>query len=84
MDSLSGGCFLNTIKSIRQAISGKPHTVVFSNSFSNASIPAVQNLLTGVVYRLSLNDSISSQSACIIQSIHVCSSKEEKIMKVGS
>ncbi|XWS66282.1 hypothetical protein CRYUN_Cryun05aG0186000 [Craigia yunnanensis] len=81
MESLSGGCFFNTIKSIRQAVSGKPHTVVFSNSFSNASIPAVQNLLAGFVYRLSLNDSVSSQSACIIQSIHVCSSKEEKIMK---
>ncbi|XVF23399.1 hypothetical protein REPUB_Repub13aG0034600 [Reevesia pubescens] len=81
MESFSGGGFLDTIKSVRQAISGKPHTVVFSNSFNNASIPAVRNLLTGLVCRLSLNDSVASQSACIIQSIHVCSSKEEKIMK---
>ncbi|XP_022765539.1 DEAD-box ATP-dependent RNA helicase 20 [Durio zibethinus] len=81
MESLSGGCFLKTIKSIKQAISGKPHTLVFSKSFSNASISAVQNLLKGLVYRLSLNDSVASQSACIIQSIHVCSSKEEKIRK---
>ncbi|GMI80562.1 hypothetical protein like AT2G28600 [Hibiscus trionum] len=81
LESTSGGCYLDTIKSIKQAISGKPHTTVFFNSFSNASVPAVQNLLNGLVYRLSLNDSVASQSACIVQSIHVCSSKEEKIMK---
>ncbi|XP_039067288.1 probable ATP-dependent RNA helicase ddx5 [Hibiscus syriacus] len=81
MESTSGGCYLDTVKSIKQAISGKPHTTVFFNSFSNASVPAVQNLLNGSVYRLSLNDSVASQSACIIQSIHVCASKEEKIKK---
>ncbi|KAK6228365.1 hypothetical protein SCA6_000705 [Theobroma cacao] len=81
MESLSRGGYLNAIKSIRQAISGNPHTLVFNDSFSNASIPAVQNLLTGLVYRLSLNDSVASQSACIIQSIYVCSSKEERMMK---
>ncbi|XVE75513.1 hypothetical protein DITRI_Ditri12bG0099700 [Diplodiscus trichospermus] len=66
MESLSGDGCLDTLKSIRQAISGKPHTVVFSSSFSNASIPAVQNLFTGLVHRLSLIDSVSSQSACIV------------------
>ncbi|KAK8662233.1 hypothetical protein V6N13_091820 [Hibiscus sabdariffa] len=81
MESSSGGCYLDTVKSIKQAISGKPHTTVFFNSFSNASVPAVQNLLNGLVYRLSLNDSVASQSACVIQSVHVCSSKEEKIKK---
>ncbi|XVF75703.1 hypothetical protein PTKIN_Ptkin13bG0208000 [Pterospermum kingtungense] len=81
MEFLSGGCFLDTMKYIRQAISGKPHTVVFTNSFSNASVPALQNLLTASVCRLSLNNAISSQSAFIIQSIHVCFSKEEKIIK---
>ncbi|KAK8671565.1 hypothetical protein V6N13_038158 [Hibiscus sabdariffa] len=81
MESTSGGCYLDTVKSIKQAISGKPHTTVFFNSFSNASVPAVQNVLNGFVYRLSLNDSVASQSACIIQSVHVCSSKEEKIKK---
>ncbi|XP_021296170.1 ATP-dependent RNA helicase DBP3 [Herrania umbratica] len=81
MESLSRAGYLNTIKSIRQAISANPHTLVFNDSFSNASIPAVQNLLTGLVYRLSLNNSVASQSASIIQSIYVCSSKEEKMMK---
>ncbi|XP_052876548.1 uncharacterized protein LOC108489525 isoform X2 [Gossypium arboreum] len=81
MESASGGCYLDTVKSIRQAISGKPHTLVFFNSFNNAYVPAVQSLLTGLVYRLSLNDSVASQSAGIIQSIHVCSSKEERTMK---
>ncbi|XWS56338.1 hypothetical protein CRYUN_Cryun09bG0077400 [Craigia yunnanensis] len=84
MESLFGGFFLDNIESIRRAISGKLHTVVFSNSLINASNPALQNLLTQSVYRLSLSDSISSQSACIIQSIHVCSSKEEKIMKMDN
>lgn len=54
---------------------------MFFNSFNNAYVPAVQSLLTGLVYRLSLNDSVASQSAGIIQSIHVCSSKEERTMK---
>ncbi|KAA3481567.1 ATP-dependent RNA helicase DBP3 [Gossypium australe] len=81
MESASGGCYLDTVKSVRQAISGKPHTLVFFNSFNNAYVPAVQSLLTGLVYRLSLNDSVASQSAGIIQSIHVCSSKEERTMK---
>ncbi|PPD70824.1 hypothetical protein GOBAR_DD32296 [Gossypium barbadense] len=82
MESASGGCYLDTVKSVRQSISGKPHTLVFFNSFNNAYVPAVQSLLTGLVYRLSLNDSVASQSAGIIQSIHVCSSKEERTMKV--
>lgn len=81
MESASGGCYLDTVKSVRQSISGKPHTLVFFNSFNNAYVPAVQSLLTGLVYRLSLNDSVASQSAGIIQSIHVCSSKEERTMK---
>ncbi|XP_012455566.1 ATP-dependent RNA helicase DBP3 isoform X1 [Gossypium raimondii] len=81
MESASGGCYLDTVKSVRQSISGKPHTLVFFNSFNNAYVPAVQSLLTGLVYRLSLNDSVASQSAGIIQSIYVCSSKEERTMK---
>lgn len=81
MESASGGCYLDAVKSVRQSISGKPHTLVFFNSFNNAYVPAVQSLLTGLVYRLSLNDSVASQSAGIIQSIHVCSSKEERTMK---
>ncbi|OMO97989.1 hypothetical protein CCACVL1_04381, partial [Corchorus capsularis] len=82
MGSLSGGASLGTIKSIRQAISGKPHTVVFNDSFSNASVHAVQNLLTGSVQKLSVNDSVAIQGACIMQSIRVCSSKGEQMMKV--
>ncbi|MBA0870250.1 hypothetical protein Goshw_009767 [Gossypium schwendimanii] len=81
MESASGGCYLDTVKSVRQSISGKSYSLVFFNSFNNADVPAVQSLLTGLVYRLSLNDSVASQSAGIIQSIHVCSSKEERTMK---
>ncbi|KAJ0103067.1 hypothetical protein Patl1_05953 [Pistacia atlantica] len=81
LQSLGNGGHLSTVNSIRQSISGKPHTVLFSDCLGYASVPAVQNLLTGSVYRLSLNDSISSQSSCIIQSISVFSSEEEKLLK---
>ncbi|GKV34265.1 hypothetical protein SLEP1_g42650 [Rubroshorea leprosula] len=81
IESLLASGYLDAIKSIRQGISGKPHTVVFNDCFKYATIPAVRNLLIGSVYRLSLNDSIASQSACIIQSIDVCASKEEKTVK---
>ncbi|KAJ0044413.1 hypothetical protein Pint_05890 [Pistacia integerrima] len=81
LQSLGNGGHLSTVNSIRQSISGKPHTVLFSDCLGYASVPAVQNLLTGSVYRLSLNDSISSQSSCIIQSISVFASEEEKLLK---
>ncbi|PSS04967.1 ATP-dependent RNA helicase [Actinidia chinensis var. chinensis] len=73
--------YLDVIKSIRQHISTNPHTVVFSDCLSYASTLLVQKLLRGSICRLSFNDSIVSQSACIVQSVHVCASEEEKILK---
>ncbi|CAL5363402.1 unnamed protein product [Camellia sinensis] len=73
--------YLDMIKSIRQSISVSPHTVVFNDSLSYASHLVVQNLLGKSISRLSLNDSITSQGACIIQSIHMCTSEEEKLSK---
>jgi hypothetical protein len=70
------------IKTIRQSILGNPLTVVFDDCFSHASVPLVQNLLLGSTYRLSLNDTITSLSSCIIQSVNVCASEEEKLSKV--
>ncbi|KAH9704365.1 DEAD domain-containing protein [Citrus sinensis] len=78
LDSLSKG---DTLSLIRQSISGKPHTVVFNDCLTYTSVPAVQNLLLGSINRLSLNQSVASQSACIIQSVNVCASDEEKILK---
>lgn len=72
---------LDKLKSIKQCISAKPPTVVFNDCFNNASITGLRKLLMGPVYRLSLNDSIASQSACIVQSIHVCTSEEEKAVQ---
>ncbi|XP_059628410.1 uncharacterized protein LOC132271141 isoform X2 [Cornus florida] len=74
------GC-LDSIKSIRQAISGNPQCVVFNDGLNYECVPLLQNLLRGSICRLSLNDSITSQSDCIIQSVHVCGSEEEKISK---
>ncbi|XP_058182578.1 DEAD-box ATP-dependent RNA helicase 5 [Rhododendron vialii] len=81
LETLIKGGHGDVIKYIRQHISTNPHTVVFSDCSSSASIPLVQNLLCGSIRRLSLNNSISSQGACILQSIHVCASEEEKILK---
>ncbi|KAL7252806.1 hypothetical protein ACSBR1_007380 [Camellia fascicularis] len=71
--------YLDMIKSIRQSISVSPHTVVFNDSLSYAAHLVVQNLLGKSISRLSFNDSITSQGACIIQSIHMCTSEEEKL-----
>ncbi|CAL5365443.1 unnamed protein product [Camellia sinensis] len=73
--------YLDMIKSIMQSISVSPHTVVFNDSLSYASRLVVQNLLGKSISRLSFNDSITSQGACIIQSIHMCTSEEEKLSK---
>ncbi|GAV58408.1 DEAD domain-containing protein [Cephalotus follicularis] len=76
------GGYLDCIKSITQCVSGKFHSVVFDDCFSYAStIQVVQNLLMSSIYRLSLTDSVASQSACIMQSVDVCTLKEEKLSK---
>ncbi|KAM4071985.1 hypothetical protein ACJW30_11G100500 [Castanea mollissima] len=78
---LSNGGFSDMIKSIRKSIFGNPLTVVFDDCFSHTSVPLVQNLLLGSPFRLSLNDAITSLSSCIIQSVNVCASEEEKLSK---
>ncbi|KAL2326692.1 hypothetical protein Fmac_025750 [Flemingia macrophylla] len=71
----------DTIKSIKKCIFGNPRLVIFNDCFSDMSIPMVQHLLTGPVCRLSLNNSITSLSSCIIQSVKVCTSEEDKVVK---
>ncbi|XP_057979524.1 ATP-dependent RNA helicase DBP3 isoform X2 [Malania oleifera] len=73
------GCYIEMIKSVRQFIPGSPHTVVFSDCLSCASVNLVQSLLTRLICRLFLNGSITSQSACIHQCVHVFASQEEKL-----
>ncbi|GFS43033.1 P-loop containing nucleoside triphosphate hydrolases superfamily protein [Actinidia rufa] len=73
--------YLDVIKSIMQHIPTNPHTVVFSDCLSYASVLLVQNLLKGSICRLSFNDSIASQSAGISQSVHMCASEEENLLK---
>ncbi|KAJ1404225.1 P-loop containing nucleoside triphosphate hydrolase [Sesbania bispinosa] len=71
----------DTIKSIKKLISGNPRLVVFNDSLNHTSIPMVRYLLTGSICRLSLNDSVASQSSCIIHSVKVCTSEEAKLVK---
>ncbi|KAL5735116.1 hypothetical protein ACOSP7_032977 [Xanthoceras sorbifolium] len=81
LEALCKGGYLANVNSIRQSISERPRTVVFSDCINNVSVPAMQNLLIGSICRLSLNDSIASQSACILQSVYVCASEKEKLLK---
>ncbi|CAK9159617.1 unnamed protein product [Ilex paraguariensis] len=85
LETLLKGGYLDVVQSIRQSISGDPYTVVFGDCSSYESIPVVQNLLQGSFCRLSFNDTITSQiqSACIIQSVHVCGSEEERLSKLN-
>ncbi|KAM1157435.1 hypothetical protein TB2_027610 [Malus domestica] len=78
----SEGCF-DKINSIRRSFSGKTHTVVFNDCHRYACVRVVQNLLTGSVHRLSLNSSLTSQSACIIQSVNMCLLKEKLPKAIG-
>ncbi|TKY53465.1 Pre-mRNA-processing ATP-dependent RNA helicase prp5 [Spatholobus suberectus] len=71
----------DTIKSIKKCISGNPRLVIFNDCFSHMSIPLVRYLLTGSICRLSLNNSITSLSSCIIQSVKLCTSEEDKVVK---
>ncbi|EEF31501.1 dead box ATP-dependent RNA helicase, putative [Ricinus communis] len=84
LDSLYQDGSLGSLKSIRQSISGNPHTVAFNNLFNHACVPALQNLFVGSINRLSLSDSICSQSACIFQTIEVCTSEQKKLSKLCS
>ncbi|XP_061360459.1 uncharacterized protein LOC133304435 [Gastrolobium bilobum] len=71
----------DTIKLIKSFISGNPRLVVFNDCFNHASIPMVQYLLPGSICRLSLNKSITSLSSCIVQSVQVCTSEEDKLVE---
>ncbi|KAL6980251.1 Hydrolase [Sarracenia purpurea var. burkii] len=77
---LKSGC-LKAIESIRQSITVHPDTVVFNDGLTYASHLVVADLLRGSICRLSVNDSVASQGACIIQSVHVCASEEDKLSK---
>ncbi|XAR52288.1 RNA helicase [Bertholletia excelsa] len=72
---------VDIVNSIKQSISLSPQTVVFSDSLTNASRTVVQNILGQSICRLSLNNSIASQGACIVQSVHICAFREEKLLK---
>ncbi|KAH1262176.1 ATP-dependent RNA helicase DBP3 [Glycine max] len=70
----------DTVKSIKNCISGNPRVVIFNDCVSHMSIPMVRYLLTGSICRVSLNNSINSLSSYIIQSVEVCTSEEDKVV----
>ncbi|XP_058724059.1 ATP-dependent RNA helicase DBP3 [Vicia villosa] len=83
IDGLNAICnagHADAIKSIKKLISGNPTLVVFNDS-NHTSIPVVRHLLTRPICRISINNSIASQSSCIVQSVQVCTSDEDKHVK---
>ncbi|RWR83475.1 DNA/RNA helicase [Cinnamomum micranthum f. kanehirae] len=72
---------LETIKFIRQCVSGEPQMVIFSDCSGDISTSLVKNLMRRPVSRLSLNNSISTQSACISQCVHLYTSEGENVSK---
>lgn len=66
---------LDQLKFIKQSILHTSLTVVFCDSFGPLSISAVRNLLDGPITRLSLTESLASQSACVSQCVHLCASQ---------
>ncbi|KAK7279004.1 hypothetical protein RJT34_24045 [Clitoria ternatea] len=74
----------DAIKSIKKYISGNPHLVIFNDCSNHTSIPMVRYLLTGSICRLSLNNSITSLSSCIIQSVTVCTSEDTVVKSIDA
>ncbi|KAF5729437.1 ATP-dependent RNA helicase DBP3 [Tripterygium wilfordii] len=68
---------LDAIQTIKQSISGNPLTLVFNDCSNSTSIPALQNLLSEPVSRLSLSGSFFSQSASILRTCQ----KKKKLVK---
>ncbi|KAG2313842.1 hypothetical protein Bca52824_016964 [Brassica carinata] len=81
LGSLCASGYLDAVQSIKQAISSEHRSIVFNDSFSASYIPAVQSLLGRSINRLSLSDSVASQASCILQTVNVCASEEEKLQK---
>ncbi|VVA93021.1 unnamed protein product [Arabis nemorensis] len=81
LGSLCTAGYLDAVKSIKQSISSKHQSIVFNDSFSASNIPAVRSLLGESISRISLSDSVASQGSCIIQTVNVCSSEEQKLHK---
>ncbi|XP_010557299.1 PREDICTED: probable ATP-dependent RNA helicase ddx5 [Tarenaya hassleriana] len=81
LGSLSSGGCLDALKSIKQTISSNHRTIIFSDSHKASNVSGAQSLLAGSISRVSLNDSVASQSFGIIQSVNICASDDEKLQK---
>lgn len=56
--------------------------VIFSDCSRDIATSLVKNLMRWPVSRLSLNNSLSTQSACISQCVHLYTSEGENVSKV--
>ncbi|EOA29049.1 hypothetical protein CARUB_v10025303mg [Capsella rubella] len=81
LGSLCSSGYLDAVKSIKQAISSKHQSIVFNDSFSSTIIPAIQGLLGRSINKVTASDSVASQGSCIIQTVNVCASEEQKLEK---
>ncbi|XP_010414501.1 PREDICTED: DEAD-box ATP-dependent RNA helicase 40-like [Camelina sativa] len=81
LGSLCSSGYLDAVKSIKQAISSKHQSVVFNDSFTATTIPAVQGLLGRSINRVTVSDSVASQGSYIVQTVNVCSTEDKKLEK---
>ncbi|RCV37038.1 hypothetical protein SETIT_8G030300v2 [Setaria italica] len=70
------------IFSIRDAISSNPQITIFTDSSDKNVATMAKNLLRGRITKLSINDSVSSRSAFVMQHVHFCPSEKLKTSKV--
>ncbi|PAN16009.1 hypothetical protein PAHAL_3G025900 [Panicum hallii] len=70
------------IFSIRDAISSILQITIFTDPSDQSVASMAKNLLCGRITKLSINDSVSSRSAFVTQSVHFCPSEELKTSKV--
>ncbi|PUZ62946.1 hypothetical protein GQ55_3G027300 [Panicum hallii var. hallii] len=70
------------IFSIRDAISSILQITIFTDPSDQSVASMAKNLLRGRITKLSINDSVSSRSAFVTQSVHFCPSEELKTSKV--
>jgi len=70
------------IFSIRDAISSNLQITIFTDPSDQSVATMAKNLLRGRITKLSIDDSVSSRSAFVMQHVHFCPWEELKTSKV--
>ncbi|XP_050385568.1 uncharacterized protein LOC126802073 [Argentina anserina] len=71
LESFQEQGYFDKLNSIRNYVTKTTRAVVFDDCLRHECVPVVQSLLTGSVCKLSRNDSVTSESECIVQSVNM-------------